>query len=220
MLAFLLQAAQQAKQIAPNVYVTVQPPPAGMPEWVKILISAGTGALLGIASSIVMEYVKPWISQRATSKQLKDELTQELTENLDLMQSFMSYLVKTKDDPKVENTEIFARAMLVGLDVTRDRYDYFYGEKKIALHAMPGKKRLLKFYGSINSMLRYAENLNYKGVLISTDSARLNGELFLKENGIEHVHTPTIYDKMDDLAASGFDFKYARHREPEKPAPE
>ena len=216
-LSMVQAASQLARQIAPNMYVTVQQPLPGMPEWVKILISAGTGALLGIASNIAMEYLKPWIAERATSKQLKEELTEELTDNLDLMQSFMSYLVKTKDDPEVEDSDIFARATAICLDVSRDRYDYFYSEKKIALHNMPGKKPLIKFYGSINSLLRYAETQSYKGELISTDSARLSGQLFLKENGVAYVHTPTAYDKMDDLVASGFDFKHARARKAAKP---
>lgn len=61
MLSFIVQAAAQqapvlAKQIAPNVYVTVQQPPHGMPEWVKTLLSA---AVFGIATSTAMEFVKP-----------------------------------------------------------------------------------------------------------------------------------------------------------------
>jgi hypothetical protein len=43
--AFLQTAPQLAKQVAPQVYVTVQQP-AGMPEWVKIFISAAVGAFL------------------------------------------------------------------------------------------------------------------------------------------------------------------------------
>jgi hypothetical protein len=76
MLALLLQAAHHAAkhsvtqtpvtlaQAPPQIYVTVQQPAGGMPEWLKILITAGEGALVGICSNIAMEYVKPWVAKR------------------------------------------------------------------------------------------------------------------------------------------------------------
>jgi class 3 adenylate cyclase len=48
----LLQAAAQL----PPINVTVQSPP-GMPEWIRILISAGVGAIFGVGGNLVMEYV-------------------------------------------------------------------------------------------------------------------------------------------------------------------
>ena len=63
MIASLCQAVIQA---APNtIYVREAP---GMPEWVKILISAGTGALFAILGNIAMEFIKPAI---AKSRELK-----------------------------------------------------------------------------------------------------------------------------------------------------
>ena len=59
MLSIILQAVQQAHQLAPDVHIILlQLPPTGMPEWAKILISAGVGALFGIVDNIAMEYVK------------------------------------------------------------------------------------------------------------------------------------------------------------------
>lgn len=220
MLVALIQAVPQlAKQVAPNLYVIVQQPPAGMPEWVKILISAGTGAVLGIASNVLMEYLKPLIAAKTTSRQLKDELTEELTGNLDLLQSLKSYLAATKDDSGVEDIDIYSRAISVATDATRDRYDYFYEENKILLHKMPGKKFLIRFYGSIRALLNYAQAQNLKGVLISTESACLEGALFLKENAIAYVKQPTTYDRMDELTRSGFDFAHARGRKPAEENP-
>jgi hypothetical protein len=209
-----LDAAQQAKQVAPQVWVSVQPPAGGMPEWVKLLISAGTGALLGIASNVVMEYVKPWIARRVASQQLKDELTEELTDNLDLMNSLNLYLARTKDDSTVEDSAIFSRAISAAADVTRDRYDYFYEENKIVLHNTPGKKSLIKFYQSIKTTGHYSESNNYRGVSISTESAVLHGVLFLKLNGISYSPKPTVYDAIDEKKPSGFDFKHARPSKP------
>jgi hypothetical protein len=51
----MLLLLQAAAQQLPPINVTVQQPAGGMPEWVKILISAGTGALFGVLSNIAME---------------------------------------------------------------------------------------------------------------------------------------------------------------------
>jgi hypothetical protein len=42
-----------------------------MPEWVKILISAATGAVFGILGSFTMEYVKPWVAHRIARKNVR-----------------------------------------------------------------------------------------------------------------------------------------------------
>jgi hypothetical protein len=82
MLSLILQTAQQAKQVAPNVYVTTQQPPGGMPEWVKIVISAAVGALFGIAGSVVMEFVKPKILNADLKRTVAFQLSWELDTNM------------------------------------------------------------------------------------------------------------------------------------------
>src|SRR5215471_6831603 len=76
-----LQAAQQL----PPIYVTVQQPPVppGLPEWVKLLISAGVGALFGISTNIAMEFIKPAIAKRLMRKTVQRQvLFGEFKENL------------------------------------------------------------------------------------------------------------------------------------------
>jgi hypothetical protein len=83
MLALLIETVQQrAAQIPPEIHVTVQQPSGGMPEWVKILISALVGASFGILNSISMEYVKPWISRRLLKRTIKKHLNDEFLGNL------------------------------------------------------------------------------------------------------------------------------------------
>jgi hypothetical protein len=52
-----------------------------MPEWLKILISAGTGALLGIVSNIGMEFVKPMIAQAVGRRRILNHLDEEFRGN-------------------------------------------------------------------------------------------------------------------------------------------
>ena len=83
MLAAFLQAAPElAKQVAPQVYVTVQPAPVGIPEWAKIVVSASVGALFGIGSNIAMELIKPSISKRQLKKSIATHLAAEVMDDL------------------------------------------------------------------------------------------------------------------------------------------
>jgi hypothetical protein len=76
MLMLLQQAAQHApvlsKQVGPNLYVALQPPPAGMPEWEKTLFAAAVCAIFGLLDGLVMEYAKPWITHRRTRTEVRE----------------------------------------------------------------------------------------------------------------------------------------------------
>ena len=67
----LIQVAQQAKEVAPQVWVTVQQPPPGMPEWLTILITAAVGAILGISTNIATEYLKPGITRKLNRRRIR-----------------------------------------------------------------------------------------------------------------------------------------------------
>jgi hypothetical protein len=75
-IAGMLLLLQVAPQLPP-IYVTVQQPTGGMPEWAKILISAGVGTLLGMASTVVMEFVKPRIAKRQLKRSIATQLLPE-----------------------------------------------------------------------------------------------------------------------------------------------
>jgi hypothetical protein len=62
--------------------VTEQHLAGGMPEWVRILIGAGIGALFSILSSIAMEFVKPALLARRTKHTIREQVTAELTRNM------------------------------------------------------------------------------------------------------------------------------------------
>src|SRR4051794_37652562 len=83
----------------PPIQVTVQSPP-GMPEWIKILITAATGALLGIISNIAMEYVKPWIARRQLRKTVTAQLMNEFRENVSIVAAARRILLRAEHDSK------------------------------------------------------------------------------------------------------------------------
>lgn len=77
-----LDAAQQAKQVAPQIWVAVQQPAAGMPEGMKILITASTGAIIGIGGNFLMEFVRPWVAKGKLKRSIAKQLVYELRRNL------------------------------------------------------------------------------------------------------------------------------------------
>ena len=89
----LLQAA------LPPIYVTVQQPAGGMPEWAKTLISAGIGALFGIISSLAMEYIKPAVLHRKQERIVKEQLAAEVSDNLSSIEGFARMLQEIRRTP-------------------------------------------------------------------------------------------------------------------------
>jgi hypothetical protein len=83
----MLVLVQAAAEKIPPIYVTVQQPASAFPEWVKILVSAGVGAVLGMLSSVVMEYWKPHIGRLSTRKSVASRLGNELMGNLAVIES-------------------------------------------------------------------------------------------------------------------------------------
>jgi hypothetical protein len=131
MLFMILQAAQQAKQVAPNVYV--MPAPVGMPEWVKIVISAGVGAVFGIGGSVVMEFVKPKLSLATLKRSIATQLAFELRTNWSLVDD-LSVLLSTV--PTQENHILSKMVIDVTGELQWDRYDFYVSKERGCVYEM------------------------------------------------------------------------------------
>jgi|SRR5271155_1801936 len=83
MLLLLLQAPILAKQMVPNVYVTVQQPVGGMPEWIKILITAVISALFAFGVALLTERMKLGIAKTKLKKEASEQMLAELKRNMD-----------------------------------------------------------------------------------------------------------------------------------------
>jgi hypothetical protein len=136
------QAAQQAPavvqqvvpQVAPVIHVTVQQPlPGGMPEWVKILISAGVGALFAILGGVLMEFIKPKISNATLKKAIAPQLAFELETNWNVIDHLTQELAKA---PKPE-PHILCQAVLTDSGRLKwDRYEFYLAEERGCIYEM------------------------------------------------------------------------------------
>ena len=129
----LIQASQEAKQGLPNVYVTVLPAADGMPEWVKILISAGVGALFGIVGSTVMEFIKPKISNAALKKAIARQLAFELVTNCHKIDGLSEALAAV---PTPENFKLCQAVLSTTEKLKWDRYGFYLSEERGCVYEM------------------------------------------------------------------------------------
>jgi hypothetical protein len=147
----LLQAV--AKQFPP-INITVQQPP-GLPEWIKILITAGIGALVGITSNIAMEVLKPYIAKRLLKASVDKQLGDELMENLSQIEA-VNRLLKSVDLTNPDDRELALDvAGIIVSGVQRDRYDFYFSTQKALFYEMDATRALSAFYNA-------AENLRFK----------------------------------------------------------
>jgi hypothetical protein len=137
MIASLCQAVIQA---APTtIYVREAP---GMPEWVKILISAGTGALFAIIGSVVMEFMKPKIAKRALKREITAQLVGEVEDNLRPLREVREIL---KED-EILATKNYFRIVTILKRVADERYREYLETHKILIYEIDHAKNLDNFY--------------------------------------------------------------------------
>jgi hypothetical protein len=156
-------AAQQvpvlARQVAPNIYVTVQPAP-GMPEWAKILISASVGALLGISSNILMEFVKPSIAKRKLKKLIKAHLIPEATLSVRSIEACMRVFSEVNDVGKSGRYAMdFAK---ISIDCrSGEMYEHFLNEERVATHEIDRRMIVRAFYDELHSVAKGIDEGKY-----------------------------------------------------------
>ncbi|HTF71135.1 MAG TPA: hypothetical protein VK638_51555 [Edaphobacter sp.] len=140
-LSLVQASAQQIHDVVqaapPQVFVTVQQP-TGLPEWVKIIISASVGALFAVLGSVVMEFIKPKIARR----QIALQLMAEVKRNLD-------YLKKVDDVIKAssegEQLNVHHAEYLIS-NVWDDRFRHYMKDQPILVYQIDRHKSLEELY--------------------------------------------------------------------------
>jgi hypothetical protein len=193
----LLQAATQAPPPPIHVIVEKMPEVSGLPEWAKLLISAGVGAIFGILSTLVTESIKARRSKHSEMKKLTGQLVPELKENLDQVETLKKMTDRasegTRDDRGM--TLSFARDILP--KISSDRYVYNFDNQKALVYEVAPQRQLGGFYNSVVAALDAAGKLDYGGLLHYVRRASEQGRSYLKERGVEYTPTPNdFYDRL------------------------
>lgn len=114
-----------------------------------ILISAGVGALLGIISSIAMEYVKPWVAKRLLRRTVSHQLVAELADNMREVGAAKNLLQEEASKPVSET--ILAVIKISMNTINSDRFDYYFAEQKAFVYELDEEKLLITFYNAMKT---------------------------------------------------------------------
>lgn len=198
MLLLLLQAAQQA---ASPVHIVVDRAPSGrMPEWVKILISAGVGTVLGIISGISMEYLKPWIARLRSNKNVRKDLDMELLQALTAVDAAYKYMADAEGGSDIDKRRAMNVALFAVTSITNDRFKDNFESNKAVVYELDPHRQLFSFYGLLkNNVLAAIESQNFGSAKAHLELAITIAGAYMNENGLKYQRNQTQWTAFEEL---------------------
>jgi hypothetical protein len=151
---------QAVAQQIPPIQVTVQQAgtPPGLPEWIKILITAGVGAVFGFSSSVLMEFLKPYIAKRGLKKTIERQLGDELVKGLNELSGVTRTFKKVNLSDPVERKILGGYTRVMVNVVKRDRYDFYFATEKALVYEIDEGNLLGAFYSALTSLPKMTED--------------------------------------------------------------
>jgi hypothetical protein len=161
-----------------------------MSEWEKTLISAGVGALLGILSSIAMEYVRPSISRHLMKKNILKHMEEEFRLNYRTLLEAVQ-IVKEAEGGTPEVKEDARMALnSIRSTILKDRFDYFKTNEKALFYEADEGFRIAKFYVLFEGAVEAYPHQTY---LLQV--AEEIGKEYIREKGLREVKPLTRYPR-------------------------
>ncbi len=204
----LLQAVAQHSQAVvqaapPQVFVTVQQPAGGMPEWVKILITAGVGAVFGVGSALLTETVKTKLTKKRLKKAITEQLTAEVEENLDHVEMLAEIMMEANIAGVQEADATLGKVRANIRYIDKDRYQHYFVGEKMLLYEIDPDKEMADFYTQIDHAKEGIEDIDTDFMTISFKMAALLGYRFLRKQGIDRTKRPGLYEQLHKGSVEG-----------------
>jgi hypothetical protein len=196
MIALIVQAVVEA---APNV-IYVRDAAGGMPEWVKILITAVVGAMFGIVSAPLTELAKTFILRIPMRRKIKTQLVDELIENLDRVEQATSEILSLPKQTKPEITRCLGLSQAMVGELHTDQFDHYFATEKFIVYEIDPDRNMAEFYKRIKESSGAVPDLDLDFVIQSFKMAVLLAARFLRQNNITHVRKSTLYEEMMEIA--------------------
>ncbi|MGB6946470.1 MAG: hypothetical protein WBE37_29000 [Bryobacteraceae bacterium] len=151
----LLQAAAQHLR---SINITVQEPAGGMPEWERIIISAGVGALFSIIGSLIMEFVKPRIANRVLKKRIAVHLIQEVSGTLEAIEACRRAFDEVGDVRLSGSIAISYAGSRLEREIG-EKYQHYFNAERVATYELDPQMLLRAFYGEVGYFRNSIEGL-------------------------------------------------------------
>jgi hypothetical protein len=132
-------------QTLPPINITVQPPAGAIPDWLKTVISAGLGALFGVVTSILMEFVKPLLSKRQLKKEMRVHLIAEADDALQAIEACLRIFNAVENSERSREVAVTFAGLTLG-EGFGEIYDHFFNERKILTYEIDHHMALRGLY--------------------------------------------------------------------------
>ena len=172
------------------VNVIVQQAP-GLPEWVRILISAGAGAVFGILGSLATEYVKPYIVTRRMEKLIRVHLNEEFLANLGELEVAGRILADANGRTDSDKSHALMAVDEILHRVRQDRYDLYFKEEKSVVYHIDSNQHLSLFYATLNRKPKdVAPTSEHIETMMWINLVVHRGKTYLESAGLRHEPEP------------------------------
>jgi hypothetical protein len=189
------------QQVPPQIQVNVEMPP-GMPEWVKILISAAVGALFAMLGGIVMEYLKPLITKQRTRKMVRSQLAAELLDNMSFVHGAVAILGESEKVAPGKRDAVVSLAATMLRMTNTDRFDHFFTNEKMLVYEVDDDKSLSTFYEVVKTTIPgVLQSRNYSDMRIMIGEASRLAHQYIDHHKLEYG-PPKTPDTAQMLANS------------------
>ena len=196
MLSLILQAVQQARQVVPNVYVTVQQP-AGMAEWAKILITVVAGAIVGIGSSSATEVIRPATIRWNKRRMIGKWVNAEFVENMQIVEAADRMLKEIEDRDDEFSNNVLNDLTIMCSTIQRTRFDLYFETEKETVFDLKGSASLVAFYNALGERFRtQLSSPTSAGIGFFIMFALQRGEGYIKNGDIRYVRAPHPIETM------------------------
>lgn len=175
----------------PPINVVVQQAP-GMPEWIKTLISAGTGAFFGIATTLATDLIK----KIRLKREIERQIAQELIENLTIAEEGLKCCEDAKNIGPDSYQGAANEAMQLARKINPDRFNYYFENHKSIVYEIDNKKRASGFYATMRNALPLPNKVrDLPHVRMAYVVAVASGRHYLREHNLPFVpHVPGAED--------------------------
>jgi hypothetical protein len=127
------------------------------PEWARTLLSALTGAVFAMITTFLTDYIK----RRNLKKEVREQLSIELMDNLSVAERASEMLNGAEDKPEADKQRVVKWARALARLVNSDRFDYYLAEHKALVYEIDKRKQTRGFYEALeNALPKHGRNFN------------------------------------------------------------
>jgi hypothetical protein len=134
-------------EAAQPVNVVIQAPAQ---HWWANLIPVLIGAALSLLGGAGMEYCRPWISERAKRRKIRETVNREFSSNLSLFQAVCEIVNQSKGYGGILALRVFQGIMAAGINT--EMYDHYHSTEKESLYKVDKDRELGGFYRLLRQM--------------------------------------------------------------------